>query len=258
VFAPYQLELFNPRRQTAAAPAQTARKSAPPPPREEVLPRADSLARRIAADLGARVRLVVNDNRSTMVSYQREAGELTLRLHHMFLDAPEDVVRALADYAGRGRGPAGKVIDAYVAGCEQRIRSVSRRPDALNAIGKCFDLQAVFARLNLDHFQDGIRARIGWGRGVNRRRRKSIRLGVYDHSAREIRIHPALDKPDVPLFFVEYIVFHEMLHQLFPSARHDGRHVHHPRAFKDREKAFPLYDAALRWEKEHLAKLLGR
>lgn len=254
--APYQLELFQARApEVAEAPR---RRVAPAPPKEEVLPRADALARRIAADLGARVRLVVNDNRSTMVSFQREDGGLTLRLHHLFLDAPEDVVRALADYAGRGRRRAGKTIDAYVQAREERIRAVARRPDTLKPTGKCFDLQAIFARLNVLHFQDGIRARIGWGRSIGRRRRKSIRLGVYDHSAREIRIHPALDKPDVPLFFVEYIVFHEMLHQLFPSARHDGRHVHHPRAFKDREKAFPLYDAAIAWERQHLAKLLGR
>jgi len=262
VFAPYQLELFKPRKADAAAvPAGLEgrpRRSAPPPPKEEVLPRADALARRIAADLGARVRLVVNDNRSTMVSYQREAGELTLRLHHMFLDAPDDVVQALADYAGRGRRRAGALIDAYVQHSEERIRAATRRPEALKSAGKCFDLQDIFGRLNHHHFQGGIRATIGWGRGVNRRRRKSIRLGVYDHQAREIRVHPALDKPDVPLFFVEYIVFHEMLHQLFPSARHDGRHVHHPRAFKDREKAFPLFDAALNWEKQHLSKLLGR
>ena len=254
MIASYQLELFNPRRaSTALLPSRR-----PPPPAEEVLPRADALARRIAADLGARVRLVVNDNRSTMVSYQREDGELTLRLHHMFLDAPDEVVEALADYAGRGKRRAGKVIDAYVAGSGASIRALPRRAETLEAVGRCFDLREIFTRLNQTHFQDGIRARIGWGRGVTRRRRKSIRLGVYDHSAREIRVHPALDKPDVPLFFVEYIVFHEMLHQLFPSARHDGRHVHHPRAFKDREKAFPLFSAAIAWERQHLAKLLGR
>ncbi len=259
MFAPYQLELFKQRKaEAAAAPVVAPRRRAPPPAKEDVLPRADALARRIAADLGARVRLVVNDNRSTMVSYQREAGELTLRLHHMFLDAPDEVVAALADYAGRGRRRAGELIDAYVHHSEEKIRAVSRRPEALKSAGKCFDLQDVFFRLNAAHFADGIAATIGWGRGVHRRRRKSIRLGVYDHQAREIRIHPALDKPDVPLFFVEYIVFHEMLHQLFPSARHDGRHVHHPRAFKDREKEFPLYAAALHWEKQHLSKLLGR
>ncbi len=110
--------------------------------------------------------------------------------------------------------------------------------------------------MNRTYFQDGIQARIGWGRMPPRRRRKSIRLGVYDHQTREIRIHPALDRPEVPAFFVEFIVFHEMLHQLFPSTGRGGRRVHHPRAFRDREKAFPHYVAALRWERENLGVLL--
>ena len=103
-----------------------------------------------------------------------------------------------------------------------------------------------------------MRASIGWGRAPGRRRRKSIRLGVYDHQTREIRIHPALDHPEVPRFFVEFIVFHEMLHQLFPSSNGPGRRVHHPRAFRDRERAFPLYQAAIAWERENLRALLQR
>jgi len=55
---------------------------------------------------------------------------------------------------------------------------------------------------------------------------------------------------------VEFIVFHEMLHQLFPSSNRAGRRVHHPRAFRDREKAFPYYSSAIRWEKRNLRVLL--
>jgi hypothetical protein len=55
---------------------------------------------------------------------------------------------------------------------------------------------------------------------------------------------------------VEFIVFHEMLHQLFPSSNRAGRRVHHPRAFRDREKAFPYYTSALQWEKRNLRVLL--
>ena len=69
-------------------------------------------------------------------------------------------------------------------------------------------------------------------------------------------MHPSLDRPDVPGFFVDFIVFHEMLHQLFPSGDATGRRVHHPRAFRERERAFPVYEAALRWERENLRLLL--
>jgi len=238
-------------------PEEASRILTRPPTREELWSRAESLAWRLSAELGVPVRLSVTDNRSTMVSFRRGASVLALRLHHMFLDAPEPVVRAVADYAGRGYRSAGAILDEYIRGQQPRIRQLRRESDAdLNPRGRCFDLQALYDAANRDFFQDGIQARIGWGRMPPRRRRKSIRLGVYDHQTREIRIHPALDSPDVPSFFVEFIVFHEMLHQLFPSTGRGGRRVHHPRAFRERERTFPHYAAALRWERENLAVLL--
>ena len=228
------------------------------PAREERLMLADRLARQLNAFTGQPVRLAVTDNRSTMVSYHRGARVLAIRVHHMFLDAPERVVRAIAQYAATSQPAAGKILDGYIKAEQTRIRQARREGEQLEARGRCFDLRDIFARLNQTLFADGIRARIGWARAPIRRRRKSIRLGVYEPQTREIRIHPALDSPDVPLFFVEFIVFHEMLHQLFPSARPDGRNVHHPRAFRDREKKFPQYDLALQWEKQHLKQLLRR
>jgi hypothetical protein len=269
---PRQMSLFT----LSGSPSPTLRPVPPPPQpqppvrnrlleeaprvateRDELFSRAESLAWRLSADLGIPVRLAVTDNRSTMVSFRRGGSALQLRLHHMFLDAPEPVLRAVADYAGRGHRGAGGVLDEYIRGQQPRIRQFRRDTDAdLNPVGRCFDLQTLFECVNRTYFQDGIQARIGWGRMPPRRRRKSIRLGVYDHQTREIRIHPALDRSEVPAFFVEFIVFHEMLHQLFPSTGRGGRRVHHPRAFRDREKAFPHYLAALRWERENLGVLL--
>ncbi|MBK7863782.1 MAG: hypothetical protein IPJ65_35290 [Archangiaceae bacterium] len=233
---------------TALAAAPVAM---PYPAREERLVLADALARRISRHAGVPVRLAVTDNRSTMVSYQRQDRVLALRLHHMFLDAPDHVVEALAHYAGKGSRAAGRVIDGFIDERDQKIRRARRAGEQLQVQGRHFDLAAIFEELNRTYFQSGIRARIGWARAPKGRRRKTIRLGVYEHQTREIRIHPSLDGPDVPRFFVEFIVFHEMLHQLFPNA-------HHPKAFRDREKAFPKYGIALEWEKQHLKRLLRR
>ncbi|MCA2980032.1 MAG: hypothetical protein INH41_25765 [Myxococcaceae bacterium] len=221
---------------------------------------ARALAQQVAARLGPEVKVLlsVHDNRSTMVSFRREPPLLRLRVHHLFLSAPPPVIAALADYAGRGKRAAGQALDDFIAERQSHIRAQPRARAALQARGKTFDLEEIFERLNRLYFQDTIRAHIGWGRNSGKRRRKSIRLGVYDHRAREIRVHPALDRPDVPLFFVEYIVYHEMLHQVFPSARDSGRHVHHPRAFRDRERAFPRFTAAIEWEKANLQSLLRR
>lgn len=228
-----------------------------PPPHPVVVARAEVLASRLSRDLGMRVRLAVTDNRSTMLSFKRNASALSVRLHHMFLDAPEDVVQALADYAGRGARKAGPVLDAFIQGMQPRIRQERNAAEAeLETRGRCFDLQELFDRVNAAHFDNRIVASIGWGRHGPKRRKKSIRLGVYDHQTREIRIHPALDRPEVPRFFVEYIVFHEMLHQLFPSPPGAERRIHHPRAFRERERAYPHYAASVVWEKENLQLLL--
>jgi hypothetical protein len=245
--SPLQLTLFE---------AQETPPPRPLPSRQEAMAKAEGLAYRLSRTLGLPVRLSVTDNRSTMVSFRRAPNSLRLRVHHMFLDAPEAVVRAIADYAGRGHRDAGTVLDDYIRGQQPLTRQDRPEEQALNARGRCFDLPQMFNRLNQQHFQGGIQARIGWGRMPAKRRRKSIRLGVYDHQTREIRIHPALDRPEIPAFFVEFIVFHEMLHQLFPSSGRGLRRVHHPRGFRDREKAFPLYEAALAWEKQNLRVLL--
>jgi hypothetical protein len=253
--SPFQLQLFGEGR--AAALREVARSV--PPSRDEVVVKAEKLAYQLSEDLGLPVRLAVTDNRSTMVSFRRAPSTLRLRVHHMFLDAPAPVVCAIANYAGRGHASAGLLLDEYIKVQQPLIRKErGASAQELNPLGRCFDLLRLFDTLNDTHFQSGIQARIGWGRMPSKRRRRSIRLGVYDHQTREIRIHPALDRPEVPRFFVEFIVFHEMLHQLFPSTQATGRRIHHPRAFRDREKAFPLYAAALRWERENLPLLLRR
>jgi hypothetical protein len=229
------------------------------PAREVVTHKAESLARHLSDELGLPVRLSVTDNRTTMISFRRAPCALRLRLHHMFLDAPGPVVRAVADYAGRGHRRAGRVLDDFIRREQPRIRQERDLTDErFSPVGRFFHLEEIRDRLNERFFQGGVRTAIGWGRTPGRRRRKSIRLGVYDHQTREIRIHPALDHPEVPRFFVDFIVFHEMLHQLFPSSNGPGRRVHHPRAFRDRERAFPLFEAAIAWERENLRALLHR
>lgn len=242
------------------APAPTQEQARREPnrvaPKDDLLEGAERLARALSEDLGLPVRLAVTDNRSTMVSFRRATASLRLRLHHMFLDAPEPVVRAIADYAGRGRRTAGEVLDDFIRVKQPLIRRTREGGAPLEPRGQVYDLQELFDRINDRYFQGGISAAIGWGKFPGRRRRKSIRLGVYDHQTREIRIHPALDRIEVPRYFVEFIVFHEMLHQVFPSSNGKGRRVHHPRAFRDREKAYPHYALAIAWERANMKVLL--
>ena len=72
-----------------------------------------------------------------------------------------------------------------------------------------------------------------------------------------IRIHPVLDRRDVPLYFLESVVYHEMLHHhLGGVPDRAGRTVYHSRAFREAEARYPWHREALAWEKENLPHLL--
>lgn len=221
-------------------------------------------ARRLADDLQSLVelplRLQIHDNRSTMVSFRREPGVLHLRVHHMFLRAERPVLKALAEYASSRGQAAGSVLDRYVRSNRERIRpmDVERlRSRPLETRGEVHDLAAIYDALNARYFGGGVDARIGWGRGATDRRRRSIRMGAYYHDTRTILIHPALDRVEVPRYFVELVVYHEMLHQAVPQHRTaSGRRCVHSPEFRAREQLFHDYDRARDWEDRNLGLLL--
>lgn len=228
--------------------------------RPEVLrPKALALATALKDRLGVHVQLAVTDNRSTMVSFRRRPGALVLRLHHLFLDAPEEIVDVLARFVGHDDRSVTPRLDAWLKTLRPPTARRAARSGPLRSKGLFHDLQAMFEEANARWFGGRIEARIGWGRHIARRGRRSIRMGVYMAEEKVIRIHPALDRPEVPAFFVAFVVFHEMLHQAVPSARCEGgRREHHGPEFRARERAHPDHARSLAWERQNLDLLLGR
>jgi hypothetical protein len=216
------------------------------------------LAARLATLLREPVEVELTDNAWTMVSYRRSQGRLRFRLHHMFSAASEPVVRAVANFTGRARRAAGRVIDDYIAQHRHLIKlREGRREPALQQRGAVHDLADIFAQLNSAHFAGRVLARIGWGRRAPLRKRRSIKMGVYFHDRKLIRIHPALDDTRVPRLFVEMVVFHEMLHQVIPPrVDGEGRRCVHGAEFRAAERAFPGYEQARAWERANLGVLL--
>jgi hypothetical protein len=60
----------------------------------------------------------------------------------------------------------------------------------------------------------------------------------------------------VPQSFVEFIVYHELLHHVIPPARVKGRYQIHSAAFRQREREFPAYAEAIVWRQQSLRRLL--
>jgi hypothetical protein len=217
------------------------------------------LGRVLEAGLGRRVRIVLPDNRRTMMSARRRRDVVEVRLHHMFLGAPTPVLRALARYlehGGRDREASG-VLDAFIDENRRSITPRRRRRTVLRTRGDHHDLRAIFGDLANRYFRDECEdARITWGRRSGRKRRRSIQLGTYTPEERLIRIHPVLDKDWVPGFYLESVVFHEMLHHAMPATVVGGRHMFHTPQFRERERTYVHYDTAIAWEQRNLTRLL--
>ena len=118
------------------------------------------------------------------------------------------------------------------------------------------DLDAILQELCAAYFPQCTGVTISWGRWSGRAWPRSIRFGVYEPPKQVIRIHPALDQAFVPGYFVEFIVYHELLHHVIPAIRVNGRYRVHSAAFRQRERIFPRYAEAIAWRQQNLRRLL--
>ncbi len=219
--------------------------------------RASAWSRVLSERLGQAVRLVITDNRSTMLSARPKGGRLEVRLHHMFLTADQDVLDAVSEYLGDGDALAARRIDRFIDAHRGRFVTTGPPEDTLRPAGRHHDLAEIVSELGGRHFGGEVDVLITWGRRVQpNRRQRSLQLGTYLPEERLIRIHPVLDQPWVPRFFVEAVVFHEMLHHDMPAIVRNGRRHYHTRAFRKRERSFEYHAEAQQWEEENLWRLL--
>lgn len=221
------------------------------------------LERRIRAHMPpASLEVTITDNRYTMISVRRDPKrrQYRLRLHHMFADASPNVARALASYVAHNDRDASTVLSAFIDAHQHRVapRRTRRRPHRIVTEGDFHDLQDIFDELNARYFDGAIDARITWGpRTRSTRRRNSIKMGSYSVEEKLIRLHRTLDRPFVPRFFVAWIVYHEMLHQVHEAPLVAGRRRFHTPAFNADEARFHRYDEARTWERDNLDRLLS-
>ncbi|MBA2538643.1 MAG: hypothetical protein H0V17_03335 [Deltaproteobacteria bacterium] len=229
---------------------------------QEILDAQDSLERRIRAHLSkGRVQVTLTDNRYTMISVRRVTKErrYEVRLHHMFADADPVITRALARYIADNDAEASRVLGDFIDDNSGHVKGRARRAPAtvLFTAGEFHDLRQIFDELNARYFDNKIEASITWGARTGKvRRRNSIKMGSYSVEDRLIRIHRSLDREFVPRFFVAWIVFHEMLHQVHDIRVKNGRREFHSKEFMADEAHFDQYEEARSWERRHLDAIL--
>lgn len=218
------------------------------------LTRANRLHKGLEAFLGS-VELTITNNRRRMVTARRHDGGYEVRVHQMFLGADDAAIASLARFCA-GDGRSQDAVQRFIHTNRDVIRSAGRQ-EQLRASGRYHNLTALLASslaMVGDPELDPIR--ITWGK--HSRGKRSIRLGSYDFERRLIRIHPALDQAWVPRLFVEFVVYHELLHALCPPDQGAHRRSVHTPAFRAKERQYPWYEEAVAWEATNLTRLLER
>jgi CRISPR/Cas system CMR subunit Cmr6 (Cas7 group RAMP superfamily) len=118
-----------------------------------------------------------------------------------------------------------------------------------NADQRNYRLASLAAEVHRTYFYKYPPLPVRWGQQITRKKRRSIRLGSYNHITTEIRIHPLLNKPDIPAFFIQSVIYHEYLHHVLGAS--------HNRRFHKEERKFRYYRESKEWIRRHLWLLLG-
>lgn len=203
--------------------------------------------------IGKKLHLKINDNRSTMLSVKWEADCTRVSLHRMFLKAPLKVMQDLTGYLKQEKKNLTPDVKAYIEKSLQTF-DYSHQLDLkkLQVKGKEYHLQSIYDQLNEEYFEKKLKLSITWFGNTKRANRSRITFGLYYDPLKLIKINRLLDQPYFPIYFVRYVVYHEMLHYVCPTYV-DERGVKqiHSKEFKTKEKEFKEFEQAQSWMRQN-------
>jgi hypothetical protein len=182
------------------------------------------------------------------------SGQVYVRLSDLIKDCPPEVMRSLAFVL------VARLLGKKVPAVHERVyRDYSLTPDVMrssdiarrhrgrkmisSAVGNTYDLDKMFSKLNRRYFNSGLeKPTLTW----SQRKTRSI-LGHHDRVYETITISKSLDSAQVPDWFVEFILYHEMLHIKHAARMINGRRYYHTTAFRLDERRFAKYEESQRW-----------
>ncbi|MCY3018905.1 MAG: hypothetical protein NTW87_07750 [Planctomycetota bacterium] len=107
-------------------------------------------------------------------------------------------------------------------------------------------MEESFKRVNGEYFRSQLEEpELCWSPARARRI-----LGSYQERSDRVIISRLFDRPEVPAFVVDYLMFHELLHKFLGIGRHDnGKRCLHGAEFKCLERRFRHFKEAQRFLK---------
>ncbi len=228
------------------------------------------------------INLILTTNRRIVFSFNRgEGNEINVRINKIFLNSTQGIIKAIAEFILRRTRKSKNEIKKFIRLNQDeidRLKPVRRRKIFLFHQGVHFNLKEIFDKINNKYFSNKIDCRISWGKYPKKvKRKKSIRYGAFIQEKNLIMVSRVLDNDFIPDFFIEYIVYHEMLHAYFFNLKNSKIRLTYPQMqinfsglkvkskrpqivhdaeFKLKEREFAEYERKKKWGKENLEKML--
>jgi len=181
----------------------------------------------------AHVRLCDAMSQAPLAAVEAAAALLLGRLYRRRVPEELLVVYREFSYAARTRR-------ALLAQRRKRARRIQHLP-----AGTHHDLAPLYEELNRRYFGHTLVCPgLAWST-----RAWSTQLGCFDPALNQIVINRKLDQEGVPDYVVNYVLYHEMLHQKYPVRFARCRREAHSAQFRAEEKLFANYDKAIRFLK---------
>ncbi|MCI0391092.1 MAG: hypothetical protein MOB07_20285 [Acidobacteria bacterium] len=168
-----------------------------------------------------------------------------LKVNEGFLYADQNVWRAIIDNAIYERDPDNDLlIREYVMTDDFgellfEIDSFAA-PPALPTRGRAHDLDESFNRVNREYFDDQMaKPNLVWNRTLTMRK-----FGQYQPGRDTLMVSITLDDPQVPMYVIDFVIYHELLHKKHGAMMVNGRRQVHSPGFRADERRFKKFDEA--------------
>jgi len=196
------------------------------------------------------VQIKINDNKSHYFVLKDQRSSISISLHRLFLKAPTDVLNALVSYIISRKKEDFSLVKQFVYSIQESLDFSNQvTQEKLNYKGRHFDLQDLYRQVNEKYFNNEMGLNIAWFKPTYKKFRH-ITFGSYDRQYKLIRINKLLDHESVASQYMEYLIFHEILHEVYPSkVLKSGRCQMHGKEFKEHEKRFPDFAQMKKFEK---------
>lgn len=208
---------------------------------------------------GLKLKLKINNNRSTMLSVRWGPDCTKVSLHRMFLQAPQNVMQSLACYINRKHKIISREIKVFIEdGLKQLDYSHTLDKSKLYSQGKIYNLQELYDELNSKYFDKRLKLFITWFGKPLKKNRSRVTFGLYHDQLKLIKINRLLDHPTVPYYVISYVIFHEMVHHVCPPYIDEkGFYRVHSKDFKLKETKYEHFTLAQQWIKKYQANLFA-